>query len=90
MSHQGLKGDILMNSRVAMKKLLTRISLILSLLSALAAGAFAQTALVSDAHTSFTSANGNFGTNPTLTVSANSTAYVRFDIARAAGRKDGR
>jgi hypothetical protein len=38
---------------------------------------------VSDAHTSFTSANGNFGTNPTLTVSANNTAYVKFEIARA-------
>ena len=53
----------------------------LILLSALATGTFAQTVLVSDAHTSATSVNGNFGTNPTLTVSGNNTAYVRFEIA---------
>ncbi|HXG66015.1 MAG TPA: DNRLRE domain-containing protein [Blastocatellia bacterium] len=72
-----------MNSIVAIRNLLTRVSLTLILLSALAAGTFAQTVLVSDAHTSFTSANGNFGTNPILTVSANHTAYVKFEIAHA-------
>ena len=71
-----------MNSRDAIRNLLTRVSLILIVLSALAVGSFAQTVLVSDAYTSATSANGNFGTNPVLTVSANNTAYVKFEIAR--------
>ncbi|HZM91615.1 MAG TPA: DNRLRE domain-containing protein [Blastocatellia bacterium] len=71
-----------MNSRITIKNLLTRISIIVILLSAMAAGTFAQTVLVSDAYTSATSANGNFGTNPTLNVSANNTAYVKFEIAR--------
>ena len=71
-----------MNSRVAIRNLLTRVSLILIVLSALAAGTFGQTVLVSDAYTSATSANENFGTNPVLTVSANNTAYVKFEIAR--------
>ena len=71
-----------MNSRVAMKNLLTRISSMLVVLSALAAGSFAQTVLVSDAYTSATSANGNFGTNPVFTVSVNNTAYVKFEVAR--------
>ena len=72
-----------MNNRNTIKNVLTRASLILALLSALAAGAFGQTTLVADAHTSATSVNGNFGTNPTLTVSASNIAYVRFDIAHA-------
>jgi hypothetical protein len=66
-----------------------RVSLILILLSALAGATFAQSVLVSDAYTSATSANGNFGTNPTLTISVNNTAYVKFEIAAtlAAGTK---
>ena len=71
-----------MNSIVAIRNLLMRVSLILIVLSALAAGAFAQTVLVSDAYTSATSANGNFGTSPIFTVSANNTAYLKFEIAR--------
>jgi hypothetical protein len=71
-----------MNSRNIIRNSLTRVSIIVILLSALAVGTFAQTVLVSDAYTSATSANGNFGTSPTLTVSANNTAYVRFEIAR--------
>ena len=70
-----------MNSIFAIRNLLTKASLTLIFLSTLAAGTFAQTLLVSDAHTSFTSANGNFGTNPTLTISGNNTAYVKFAIA---------
>ena len=60
-------------------------------MAATAAGSFAQSVLVSDAYTSATSTNGNFGANPTLTVSANNNAYVKFDIARtlAAGTKAG-
>jgi hypothetical protein len=54
----------------------------LTLLSALAAGAYGQSVLVADAYTSATSANGNFGINPALTISGNNTVYVRFDIAR--------
>lgn len=54
----------------------------LTLLSALAVGAYGQSVLVADAYTSATSANGNFGTNPALTISGNNTVYVRFDIAR--------
>lgn len=69
-----------MNSLIAIRRLSTRISSIFILLSALAAGAFGQAVLVSDAHTSLAS-NGNFGTNPTLTVSSRNTAYVRFEIA---------
>lgn len=71
-----------MNNRTKIKNLLTRVSTILILLLSSAAGTFAQTVLVSDAYTSATSANGNFGTNPILTVSANNTAYVKFEIAR--------
>jgi hypothetical protein len=70
-----------MNTRVAIKSLLTRISLIFIFVSALAAGAFGQAVLVSDAHTSATSVNGNFGTNPALTVSGNNTGYARFNIS---------
>jgi hypothetical protein len=71
-----------MNIRTIVKKLLVQSSLILILLTALAVGTFGQTALVSDAHTSASSANGNFGTNPHLNVSADNTAYVKFEIAR--------
>lgn len=70
-----------MNNRVATRNFLTRVSLILIFLAAVATGTFGQAVLVSDAHTSASSANGNFGTSPTLTVSAN-TAYVKFKIAR--------
>ena len=38
--------------------------------------------LVADAHTSATSVNGNFGTNPALAVSSNNAAYIRFDLSR--------
>jgi hypothetical protein len=48
----------------------------------MAAGTFAQAVLVSDAHTSTTSVNGNFGNNPTLSVSVNNTAYVKFEITQ--------
>lgn len=71
-----------MNSRIIIRNLLTRVSFVFILLSALAAGTLGQTVLVSDAYTSATSANGNFGTNPVLTISANNTAYVKFEIAR--------
>jgi len=71
-----------MNNKVIIRNLLLRASLTLMFLSALAGGTFAQSVLVSDAYTSATSANGNFGTNPVLTVSVNNTAYVKFDIAR--------
>ena len=71
-----------MNSIEATRNLSTRVSSTLIVLTALATGTFAQTALVSDAHTSFSSANGNFGTATALTVSPNNTAYVKFEIAR--------
>ena len=45
------------------------------------AGLFGQAVLVADSYTSATSANGNFGTNPTLTVSANNAAYVKFNLS---------
>src|SRR5262245_27612479 len=64
------------------KDLSTRVSSTLIVLTALATGTFAQTALQSDAHTSFSSANGNFGSATALTVSPNNTAYVRFEITR--------
>jgi len=71
-----------MNSKDAIKNLSTRVSSTLIVMTALASGTFAQTALHADAHTSFTSANQNYGTNPALSVSATNTAYVRFEIAR--------
>jgi hypothetical protein len=71
-----------MNTRVAIRGLLTRVSLIIITLSALAAGTFGQSVLVSDAHTSTTSANGNFGTGQALNISATNTSYVKFDIGR--------
>src|SRR6185503_7157139 len=77
-----LKGEIIMNSKDAIKNLSTRVSSTLIVMTALASGTFAQTALHADAHTSFTSANQNYGTNPALSVSATNTAYVRFEIAR--------
>src|SRR4030095_11685445 len=70
-----------MNTRIIIRNLLTKVSIIVIHLSALAVGTFAQTVLVSDAYTSATSANGNFGTTPVLNVSANNTAYVKFEIA---------
>jgi hypothetical protein len=70
-----------MNTRNIIRNLLTKVSIIVIHLSALAVGTFAQTVLVSDAYTSATSANGNFGTTPVLNVSANNTAYVKFEIA---------
>src|SRR5215217_4090113 len=78
-----------MNNRVTIRNLLARVSILLIFLPVLAAETFGQAMLVSDAHTSATSVNGNFGTNPTLTVSENNTAYVRFEIARtlASGTK---
>jgi Collagen triple helix repeat (20 copies) len=71
-----------MNTRIAIQKLLTRVSLIFITMSALSAAIFGQSALVSDSHTSSSSANGNFGTNQALAVSPNNTTYVKFDIAR--------
>jgi hypothetical protein len=79
---QPVEEEALMNCGTAIVNLLTRLSCVLIFLSALAAGAYGQAVLVSDAHTSATSVNGNFGTNPTLTVSAANTAYVRFKISR--------
>src|SRR5215207_3650066 len=79
---QPVEVEVLMNCGTAIVNLLTRLSCVLLCLSALAAGAYGQAVLVSDAHTSATSVNGNFGSNPTLTVSAANTAYVRFKIAR--------
>jgi hypothetical protein len=70
-----------MNDRINLKRIFIRVLSTFTLLSALAAGAFAQAVLVSDAYTSTTSINGNFGTNPTLTVSANNNIYVKFNIA---------
>src|SRR5262249_4395797 len=74
-------GEVSMNNRIAIKSLLTRISIIPIFFWVMTAGAFGQSALVADAHTSATSVNGNFGTNPALSVSANNTAYVKFEIA---------
>src|SRR5262245_65929048 len=71
-----------MSNRIAIQKLLTRVSLILVTISALAAGTFGQSTLVSDAHTSTSSANGNFGTARALAVTPTNTAYVKFDIVR--------
>ena len=71
-----------MNSIDTIRDLSTRVSSTLIVLTALATGTFAQTAVVSDAHTSFSSANGNFGSATAITVSSNNTAYVRFEIAR--------
>ena len=48
----------------------------------MAAGTFGQSVLVSDAHTSTNSANGNFGTGLALTVSVTNTTYVKFDLNR--------
>lgn len=70
-----------MNSIIDIRNLLTRVSSVLVVVPTLAAGTRGQTVLVSDAHTSSTSENGNVGTNPILAVSANNTAYVRFEIA---------
>ena len=41
----------------------------------------AQTVLSDDAYVSFSSSNGNFGTNPTLTVSGANSAYIKFRVA---------
>ena len=71
-----------MNNRIATQKLLKRLSMILITMSALAAGTFGQSALVSDSYTSASSANGNFGGAQALAVSPNNTTYVKFDIAR--------
>ena len=70
-----------MYCRVDIRKYLIRTAIGLTLLATTASASFAQSVLVSDAHTSVTSANGNFGTNPTLAVSANNHAYVKFDVA---------
>src|SRR5262245_18584348 len=78
----GANKENVINNTIATQKLLTRGSLIFVTMSALAAGASGQSVLVSDAHTSTTSVNGNFGTNPALAVSATNTAYVKFDIDR--------
>src|SRR5215831_15236195 len=71
-----------MNTRIAPQNLLTKLSMILITMSALAAGVFGQSALVSDAHTSTSSANGNFGTNQALAISPTNSTYVKFDISR--------
>ena len=71
-----------MNSMNTIKDLSARVSSTLIVLSALATGTFAQTGLVADAHTSFSSANGNFGSATALTVSPNNTAYVKFEIGQ--------
>ena len=71
-----------MNSINTTRDLSTRVSSTLIVLTALSTGTFAQTALISDAHTSFSSANRNFGSATALTVSPNNTAYVKFEIAR--------
>jgi hypothetical protein len=47
----------------------------------LTAVSFGQAVLVADSYTSATSVNGNFGTNPTLTVSANNVAYIKFNLS---------
>jgi hypothetical protein len=49
----------------------------------LAATTRAQSALVSDAHTSNNGRNANFGNHPMLDVSDSNTAYVKFNIAGA-------
>ena len=70
-----------MNNRVDIRKMLLRVSFLLMCLSALTAETFGQTVLVADTHTSTTSANGNFGTAQSINISANNTAYVKFDVA---------
>jgi hypothetical protein len=64
------------------EKMLARISAILIFILIAAVGAFGQALLVADAHTASTSPNGNFGTNPAITISPTNTAYVRFKISR--------
>ena len=70
-----------MKSVITIRNLLARFSSLFTILSALAAGTFGQAVLVSDANTSLTSANGNFGKLQTVTVSPKNTAYVKFEIA---------
>ena len=69
-----------MNNGIVIENLLRRVSLILITIAALATGTFGQSVLVSDAHTSATTANGNFGTAQALAISAINRTYVKFDI----------
>ena len=62
-------------------KYITKTAIINIFMLLAAASAFGQTVLVADSYTSLTSANGNFGTNPALTVSANNAAFVKFNFA---------
>lgn len=61
-------------------KLITKTAIINIFLLLAAAGIFGQSVLVADSYTSLTSANGNFGSNPSLTVSANNAGYVKFNF----------
>ena len=69
-----------MKSVITITKLSRRLSSIFLVMVTLAAGTFAQALLVCDAHIS-TSGNGNFGSQPMLTVAPTSIAYVKFEIA---------
>ncbi|HVE58344.1 MAG TPA: DNRLRE domain-containing protein [Pyrinomonadaceae bacterium] len=70
-----------MNKKIGIIKFLKRVTVINIFLLLLTAGIFGQAVLVADSYTSGTSVNGNFGGNPTLTVSANNVAYVKFNLS---------
>src|SRR5215213_2211571 len=70
-----------MNNKFGIINFLKRVTIINAFLLLAAAGIFGQAVLVADSYTSATSANGNFGANPTLTVSASNAAYVKFNLA---------
>ena len=69
-----------MNNKNGIINFLIRTTIINAFLLLLTVGIFGQAVLVADSYTSATSVNGNFGTNPTLTVSANNAAYVKFNL----------
>jgi len=70
-----------MNNKFGIINFLTKALITNVFLLLLTAGIFGQAVLVADSYTSATSANGNFGSNPTLTVSANNAAYVKFILS---------
>jgi hypothetical protein len=70
-----------MNKKTGIINFSKRVTIINVFLLLLTAGIFGQAVLVADSYTSGTSVNGNFGTNPVLTVSANNVAYVKFNLS---------
>ncbi len=62
-------------------KFLIKAAIINVVLLSASAASFGQAVLVADSYTSLTSANGNFGGNPSLTVSATNAAFVKFNFA---------